>query len=445
MLSPILANAKQAGIKELDERFKALSFNTYKSIAKNSKLTQFNDDNIEELAHKIKQLIKQNDHFSAIALIHKNINIIKDNISNQYVFEFIELLLKHNEYKIARSLYTQLKNESEQYFIANAALKFAKYHSDRHEWQLTLDYLNTELRELSSENTNHAFMLQGMALQYLKKHRQAIKIYEKIKGRSAYYSSAQLNIAVAHIRQDWWTDAHIVINQLFKDFPSIKQQELGNRLYLMLGYSLLSKEYYRESRESFRNISLDSQYTNKALMGISLAAISQGDNIGALNALERLKEKASYDLVVEESHLLLPHIYKKLEQYMTANAGYTSAVTYYQKRIQQINQELNHANYYRLNHMTINQQSEFIIAETPLKFTELYPQYFLNNLNELIYLKSKITSPSISQQIDKLYQEYSEAFNIMIKGLLEHRLSALNSYLNQAHYGIAQLYDKNSE
>lgn len=429
-------------IERLDIRLKKLSFDIHKSLAKKSQTTA--DINIGQLHNKVKQSIQENDAFSAISLIHIHFDIIKNNINNQLVFEFVNLLLKYNEYNMASLIYKEVKENSNAFFITNVTLEFAKYHSDRNEWKKVLQLLNIDLGQLSEKHTNHAYILKAMAFQHIKEHRTAITFYEKVVASSEYYPIAQLNIAIAYIRQGWWTDAHIIINKLLNKTKNIQQDEFKNRLRLILGYSLLSKEFFRESRESFRDVSLDSQYANKALMGIALTAINQGDNIGALNVLSALKEKKSFELVAEETYLILPGIYKRLEQYITANASYMDAVSYYEKRIKQLSimREKDHT--YSLDNVTINEKSILILKKNQLEFTKLYPQYFIDNFIRLKSFKQKTDNSYLNKETNKLYNKYVEAFDQMVKELLNKRIKSLESYLNQSRFGLAQLYDRSN-
>ena len=451
---PILAEEKpaadkgvslQADIEELDRRFKQLSAKIYSDSAKKNTQQSFRFSELLELKKSVQQAIDQNDAFSAITQIHLNLQLIEDNISDPITIELIELLLKHNEYLTAQTIFQQLKDDNDELLIARASLRLATYHSKREEWQNVIILLNIELDELSGDDFNRVNLLTGTALQHLRYHRKAIKIYQQISNTSADYPLAQLNIAVAHIRQDWWTDAHIVINQLLKNEQVLKNPELENRLYLMLGYSLLSKEFVREARESFRNVSIDSQYTNKALMGISLAAISQNDYSGAINALSILKQKPLNPLVSEEANLLLPHVYKMLEQYQTANTGYTNAIDYYQSRIDQLSRAITTDKLYTIKNISLDNDSSFVIADSTFNINNYYPTHFIENYVELKKLTEQKITPQLNLEASNLFQDYANRVDRIVKALVKNRIKQLESYLSQSRYSLAKLYDNNDE
>ena len=98
------------------------------------------------------------------------------------------------------------------------------------------------------------FLQEKEISKHLKKHRQAIENYNKVPASSEYYVYAQLNSAIANIRQGWWTDAQTTINDVIKNTHIDNSNELTNRLYLTLGYLLLQKEYFRDARNAFMKI-----------------------------------------------------------------------------------------------------------------------------------------------------------------------------------------------
>lgn len=270
-------------------------------------------------------------------------------------------------------------------------------------------------------------------------------VYSQIAKTSKYYPIARLNIATAYIRQDWWTDAHIEINNILNHKEIKTNKEMVNRLYLVLGYSLLRKEFYRDSREAFRNIEIDSKYFNKALLGISLTATNQEDYIGALNAINILKEKQSFDLSVDESHLLLPYIYEKLEQNLTASASYTDAQSYYQSRINNINTIKNKTDISA--EKILRNNSQLVIENNVIDFSKHFPISFLENtarLNKLSKFKSNIKNKKIISQLNIIKDKHHQLLTKIVSVIFDNRLTYLNSYMNQARFGLARLFDNSN-
>jgi tetratricopeptide (TPR) repeat protein len=233
----------------------------------------------------------------------------------------------------------------------------------------------------------------------------------------------------------------MTINQLLTD-EQIHNNETHNRLYLMLGYSLLNNQYFRESRESFRNISIDSQYANRAMMGLALAAMNQDDSLSALNLLLTLNKETSHELVVEETYILLPHLYQKLKRYKTASDAYDKAISYYNKRIKLLNSVLNME---EVAKPSLDMNGEITLGNTLFKLSDIYSVYFLHNRENLSKLIKHINSPLLLEKVNSLISEYDDAAQIIMKQKLAQRADILNSYLNQSIYGLAQLYDNANE
>ena len=445
-----LANANEqifSKIKAVDSEYRDLSSEIYEQHAlllSNTK-SNTNKSSYIDFSTALSKQIKTKQYFKAMTNIYKNLGLIKENAYNDSVITIVEFLLEQNDFNTASVLTQVINDEAEEYVYAKVKLLFAKYHNDRKEWQAVLSSLDIEFELLTDDDIAHAYLLKGIALQRLKQHRKAITFYEQVSKSSSFYVLAQINSALAYIRQDWWSDAHNIINNLLNNGALLVDEEMANRLFLILGYSLLNKEYYRESRESFRNISLDSQYTNKALLGISLAAIGQGDNNGALNTAKILNQKDSTELTRQESFLLLPHIYNSLEQYVTANTSYTVAINHYENAINLLNQQIA-INASSLSGSTREDGSlDVNTLMSQFQLDELYPAFFFKNYVQLIYLKKNTFSEQSLTKIDGLLIKYNQLLLLSVENSLTQKIAAVQSYLSQARFGLAQLYDKDNE
>jgi len=431
-------------IQRLEAAFKKLSTDFYSHKSSYTGKSHQKISDIDQLLSKAKQLTDSNQSISAIQLIHYNIETIENNLDTKAVFEIIELLLAQNDWNLAHSLFQSIKNEGDKSLLATVQFIFAKYHAQRDEWQQVNKLLSGIFTELSEDNASYAYLLNGTALQHLKKHREAIGSYDKLQKNSKYYSYAQLNTAIANIRQGWWTDAQIKIKQQIDYSKKSNKDELTNRLYLVLGYALLQREYFRDARDAFRHIGLTSRYTNRALLGIGLTATSQGDYIGGLNALSILKDKKTFDLSVEESYLIVPYVYEKLQQELTVTSSYTEAMQYYQARIKTLKSiSPEHVNF---NSMSYNENtSEIVIQDNSFDYGSLFPVAFLNNFKLLEELRKSTKNKSLKTKTIRLLASYNNTYKDIISTLVNERVKFLKSYLNQSRYGLARLYDNTNE
>lgn len=431
-------------IDQLDQKFRKLSFDIYqtKSDIFGNELQRIN--NITQLSSLVNKSIDKSDDITAIRLLYRNKELVINNVDSQAIFTFIKLLLRNNEWTLANKIYSTIKEDGERSLLANANFIFAKYYSDRHNWNRTNELLNGSFSELTPGDATYAYLLKGVALQNLKKHREAIKYYRKIPIPSQYYREAQLNIAIANIRQGWWTDAYTIIKKVTSNSSANTHNEQINRLHLVLGYALLQRDYYRNARDEFRHITLDSRYANRALLGIGLTAASQGDYVGGLNALSILKEKKTLDLSVDESYLLLPYMYDQLQQEATVSASYTEAMSYYKKRISFIKQLTNEHKTFTLNSYD-DETTTIAINNSSFDYADLYPESYIQNYRLLQRLAKRVTKGSLATRIKKLLNDYDITYQHITNSLLERRLSYLNSYLNQSRYGLAKFFDKSRE
>ncbi len=432
-------------IDNLDSRFQDFSADFYKTVTIQKKKSNTPIlHQLSRLDRTVRQLEKNQQPVEAIGLITYNLALIRDNIETPSTFYFIKLLLERNEIESATNLFHSIQLDSNRVIISNAHYEFAKYHLKRKEWKDTLKHLDGIVADLVADDAHYALLMKGVSLQNLKKHREAINVYKRIPNTSKYYAHATLNSAVAYIRQDWWTDAHIAINEILQKSRNTVPQEMANRLFVVLGYSLMRKEYYRNARDAFRSVNLNSQYANQALLGLTLTAANQNDYIGALNAANILKERAGDDLPTEESYLLIPYIYHKLDQQITASAGFDEAIDHYTRRIQELEALLGTSNNLGEKAGIIANNNMLRIDDYVLDFSKQYPQSFLDNFIVLSDFERHINNKGIRGRFERLTSDYQATLDEIIRELVKQRISYLSSYTDQSRYGLARVYDNSS-
>lgn len=431
-------------IQKLDDEFKSLSSGFYASTLSATSVDLVAVEDIDQLLDQVNNLAANQQSIAAIRLLNFNIATIRNNLDSPAVFTLTDFLLIHNEWRLAKALFDEIKDEGDKSLLASMQYIFAKYHARRNEWSEVNRLLEGTFTELSPDKAEHAYLLNGSALQYLKKHRLAVESHSKIPVESKYYSYARLNMAIASIRQGWLTEARTTLTSLIADSQQQGDDDLTNRLYLVLGYALLQTEYYRDARNAFRNIALDSRYANRALLGIGLTATSQGDFVGGLNALTILKGKQTFDLPVDESYLLIPFLYEKLQQGTTATASYTEAIDYYQSRLIQLNNLSNlRPEFARVKYA--DDISSLIIRNNSLDYGEMFPASFIHNYRELSEFSVFNQNSALAKKIEKLIFKFDAVFQSIVAELINRRKKYLSSYLNQSQYGLARLYDSSRE
>lgn len=443
-ISPLSYAISDSEFQILDREYQTIAASIYTSLSNNFSSCRTRVNSLKQLNLELKKIANTKNNIVGICLIQNNLPIIQENIDSKDVFPIVKFLLDNNNLLLAKKVLTYAKNEGDKSLVSNISFIFSQYYLKRKNWNKVLQHTQGTYSDLTSDNADLARLYNGVSLQHKKKHREAINIYSKIPKSSKYYPAAKLNIATAYIRQDWWTDAHININEILKNKKIITNKEMNNRLYLVLGYSLLQKEFYRDSREAFRNIEIGSEYFNKALLGIALTATNQEDYIGALNAVNILKSKKTYDLSVDESHLLLPYIYEKLNQNMTASASYTKAQSFYEERIKRITAIKKSALLTTNIQNKLKNKTQIKIEDSIIDLSEHLPADFLINLVQLDILSNymaHINNARLKNKFTSLKAKYKNSLSKSFNSILEQRITHLKSYLNQSRFGLARLFD----
>ena len=218
---------------------------------------------------------------------------------------------------------------------------------------------------------------------------------------------------------------------------------MTNRLFVVLGYALLQQEYFRDAREAFRNVESSSTYTNRALFGIALAAISQGDHQGGLNAVNILKKREINDLSRDEAYLLLPYIFERLNRLLLIEGSFVEATNHFQARLLQLEVLKNRPLDPALLHLL--ESGKLILGDHEFNFIQLYPAYLITNRHNLGQLSIEITDLELSAKINKLIDQYDELLSDIVLSLIDQQIAYINSYLNQARYGLARHYDNQNK
>ncbi len=396
---------------------------------------------IEHFAASLRPLLQQPDEVAAIRLVHRHIPLLLDNLDDPVILQIIPLLLDHNIYTLANRLLTAIEDEADPAVVATARFHFAKYHADRNQWSEVQPLLENTASELADDDYAYGQLLKGVALQHLRHHRKALNDFRNVAPDSAYYAAAQINIAIANLKQGWWSDSNETVNKLL---ASASDAELVNKLHLYIGYSMLKQEFYQDAREAFRKVGLDSRYTNRALLGIAITAASYGDYAGGINALNVLKSRKPVDLSADEAYVFLPFIYEKLHQDRNIIQAHNDAIRYYQQRIHHLQRLRDRDDI--LSKVKYDPQSGNIqLAETLMEYDRDYPPSIEKNRR---ILQDLLTRDLAGEDRDSILANLSEAerlYRSIIETHLDERIEQLTYYLNQSRYGLAYFYDKKNK
>jgi len=298
---------------------------------------------------------------------------------------------------------------------------------------------------LRDDQRQYLRLAQGLKHQQTGEHRAAIKVYENFEPGQAYYAQGRTNLAIAYLKQGWWTDAHQEIEQLLNDYKedpqSLPDDEFANRLRMLLGLSQLQQGFYRYARNSFRSIHQDSRYVAHAWRGLGLSALYQEDYPRSLNAFLHLKEHNHPAL--PEGPFLVGFTYDQMHSLSLAQASYTEAVIDYQTRITGIEQSLAQLDTgdWRPEKAPSRQDDPMALSSNRDN-TARYQWRQYQSLKALGAALPEQGFQSERDAINELLGQYQTLLAQAYRAQLERRKAHLESYLSQSQFGLATVYDR---
>ena len=426
------SQAEQTNWDELNSRFAEFAQSYYSTLTKRLGKQIAEEQDIKVLHRSIKQLQEQGRDDIAIASAIKNKQLIADNLDQKEGLALLNLILENNLKPVADYIIEDALTFGDPFTNATVNYNLGLHYFQNNQVTKAQQHFSAiEAKEaLTQKQQDYATLIFGVSLQQNKQHRQAAKLYQQLDKKSYYYGYAKLNEAVGYIRQGWWTDAQIVINQALESDMPDELKELSNRLLLVMGYSQLQNEFYRNARQTFRKISLDSQYVARALLGLGLCALNQKDYSGAMNLFTRLQELGTNELPVLETYVLIPLTFERMNDLESASALYTEAIAFFEKAQLQQQKEL-------------RDLSAFGAANLAPETLASVPQGADANF---LWLQSKDVSASnktLQKEHAALLNAYDQAITEYIRHSKQETIDFVQSYQSQSQYGLAKLYDDN--
>ena len=416
--------------KEFSELSESYYINLTKSASNRAPATS-----LKQLVETVENLEKSGNIAAAITALITNKSILVRQSGRKEINDIIDFLLRHNMLALAEECYQLIVMNADVYITSKTDYLFASYYFNHQNYVATIKYATSiALSEaLNTTQKNYATLIYGASLQETLKHREAIPVLQKIPKNSSYYPFAQLNIAIANIRQGWWTDGHIAIkNILNMDNEGSSEvqpldKEFKNRLYLVLAYSQFQNEFFRNARESFRHIELDSIYINRALLGLGLSALSQKDYSAALNAFSYLKESKLNDLTHAEAHIMLPYTYETMGELEQATLLYTESIAFFENKVLEISQK-------NINLKNLTQE---LLSAQCHEHNPSIGKILQETLNF-----APVSDTALNTKITRFQNTLRESCVVYINDANNTMIEQLQSYQSQSQFALARLYDK---
>jgi len=364
--------------------------------------------------------------------------------SNADFQALLQILYDANDHYGIEKVNHMVKQHFDEIKVSISYFMRAKFLFDRGRWaELKKILVLIDDKSLQLGDSHYLYLMSAYLLQETKHHRKSVKIYDRIPQDSPYYPTARLNIGTAYLRQGWWTDANLEFKKSIDELVRRgEENDFINRVLVVLGYSQLHYEFYRDARNTFRRVELGSDYANKALMGLGLAAAHQEDFAGALNAFRRLAQMEIKDTNVDESYLLLPYGFQELNDVKKAAKAYEDAINYYELRLLEVSSVAS-----KLGAASIEYVPDLVAklnqsAKVYYLSDQVVSSVFLSNYSLLLDMTGKSKSKKIDRRTKALILEYNNSLKKAVSGNIKQRETVLQSYLSQAKFGVAKLYDK---
>lgn len=423
-------------LPELDSDYQAL-FDRY--LSKQSK----SGPAFNEFTALVQAVRQAPDAITGSAILRNNLSLLLDNIASADFQELLGYLYRANDTATVKAITDHINKVADTVAASQNYFLLAQYYYERGNWEGVRAALSkVDFKDLAEGDRHYYDVLMGYALQALKDHRKAVRFYKNIPPMSPYYAHAKLNQGTAFLRQGWWSEAHMELEQAIEAAEAFGDEAFRDRLLVVMAYSQLNYEFYRDARTTLRRVSLNGPYTNKAIMGLGLAAAYQEDFGGAINAFELLRQKTPADLSVDEAHLLSAYAIVETGDKPRAELAYQTAINHFQRKIDMLEQLQR-----QLEQSSIDLVSS-VVGELNARADEIYgndaliPEYFLANYRSLADMQQRAASSEVEKDIRSLRVQYEQQLKGLVSTNINLRKTMLGSYLSQAKYGKAKLYDK---
>lgn len=334
---------------------------------------------------------------------------------------------------------------------------------------------------ISNKLSREREVFQAQLLMKENKYDAAITELEKTRGSSEWSSFARYNLGVMLVRSG--DEARGIkkletVARIEPDEPEMKA--LKDKANYTLGYIQLRNKKPDIAKRYFQKIRLESPLSNKALMYLGLAYSDLEKHKQSLAAWLELSERDTSDPTVLESMLAIPFAYAELGGLDQAVKKYENAIKTYRAEIKRIDAAIRSTKKgYTINAileqmgdnkssslenkdvLPITKQSRYL---SNLYISNEFQQAIKNNKdlrnleNKLkiwtfaIYQVTNMSKTFKKVYVDKIAKQQSRlatAASEIKKHLkklalteLRDRKSKLNTYIKQAQFATAQIYDK---
>ncbi len=337
------------------------------------------------------------------------------------------------------------------------------------------------VRQLPRELEYERLMLLGVALYQLDNLAGSSSSLWSIHPTSPLFPYARINIGMGSIKIGSWPGGISGLASIQKriGIDVEADPQFADRLNTVFGYILLFEEYsgsrtaygkvsmhgftsarkrgYRDALEMLRAVSPDGLYANKALLGRAWIAIDTNELERARELLERLGRRDSRHLVVQEAKLALPYVLERQGDVGLVTSRYRSAVGFFENERNRLDDLLRRLQEGELDERLLTMRSDPparnpLSAYLPEMLLDPLWHRLLGDFEDIERMRDHLSSwrvASLQDEISRqraMLDELGIRTAMLLRGQareqLEERRRRVNHYLNQARYGLAELYGR---
>jgi len=362
----------------------------------------------------------------------------KNYLKETYVTDDIDSYLSYiNQLVSLRVKITQIPEYSKvlsaEYDEVNSKLYFdiAKASYQLGDYEQALSFLKKIDDTLDEDSVYHALLIYGLVY-FEKGNLKKAKYYlSRINTVSNYYKYSQYNLALISMRSSWWSEAeeHLrqAVNVIRSPVLTKEDEQLLDRAYLTLGYSQINRKGFRDAKNSFEKISLNSHLKYRALLGIAMCEIGLGNLSKAAPVLKFIMNKTNKDEYID-ALVILPQVYHHADNIKLS-------VDYYNQAIDKLSRynDKDSKSYPKTDELI----GYFRSVEPWLSYEAERRMLIVADINNSLTLTNKQKDNSEKAKravISELKNHYSYLNNKMA--------TKINDYIKQVKYSLAVIYDE---
>ncbi|MDH5484741.1 MAG: hypothetical protein OEY43_05835 [Gammaproteobacteria bacterium] len=290
-------------------------------------------------------------------------------------------------------------------------------------------------------------MMTGLIYFKKRDYKQADSYFNKINTRSNLFIDSILNRARSLLKLNQSQKAYIILSGLLQQPVHIDH---SNSLNFMLGQILMHEDKIEFADNFFLNITIDSPFSNRAIIGKTLLEIKRNNYPKAHGLVTLLINSELKDLAADEAPLLKAYIYQHENNHMAAIVFYKKAVEYYTSGIQQQTLITNKLKSPAAIMPRKDYNYVFDLDTSSYNISSRLPKSALKNYQELSRLNQYIHdnfghNSAIYKKTNLLHKNYNTAIIAAMRSAIEARKKRLNDYLDQANFSLLKLYEITSK